>query len=142
MRLRRAICLAIIAVMYITTVTACRAEENDVPPVELLEYTYTEQIAATLTISGNRATASGMIIPHNSQRTSVTVYLQRSTTGTSGWTSIGSWSGSSSGGTSEASGSKTISKGYYYRTYVVGKVYDSAGNVIETVTKTSSKKHY
>ena len=37
-------------------------------------------------------------------------------------------------------GSVSISSGYLYRTYVTGKVYSSAGSVIETVNKYSGTK--
>lgn len=104
-------------------------------------YTHTSSIVASLSINGGSAKASGKITPENSEATSILVRLQKETN-PGEWTTIATWSGTKASGRSEAGGSKSVTSGYNYRVYVTGKVYDSSGNVIETVDKYSSTRSY
>lgn len=55
---------------------------------------------------------------------------------------VGSWIGSDFNERAEAGGRVTVSKGYDYRTYVVGRVYDANGLLLETVTVESAAVHH
>lgn len=99
----------------------------------ITRYTYITAISAGLSISGSSASANGGIIPSGNYATNIVVKLQqRQSNGR--WVTIASWSGNNSSGVSEAGGTATITAGYSYRTYVVGHVYDSNGNIIDTGT--------
>ncbi len=106
-----------------------------------VRYDYISSVAARLSIDGGTAKASGRIIPLGNRKTSIIVRLQRETS-PGMWTTIAYWTGSNAAGSSEASGTHTISSGYNYRVYTVGKVYDSSGSVIETGTAYSSVHYY
>lgn len=103
-------------------------------------YQYTAAISTSLDISGGQAMAAGRIDPNSLMRTSVVVKLQRLESGT--WKTIRTWTDSNTAGASEAGGTKTVDSGYDYRVHVTGKVYNTSGVVLETVTMTSSTKSY
>lgn len=103
-------------------------------------YTYTSRVRAELSILGGVASASGAIYPNGELRTSVQVQLQRNDNGQ--WNSVATWHGNNSAGKSEAGGTKSLTAGYTYRTYVTGYVYNSEGVVIEVVSKKSAEKSY
>lgn len=103
-------------------------------------YAYTDYIDASLEFSNGRAISIGSIFAYGMRATSVEVRLQQYFE--NDWRTIGLWTGSSSGGTSEAGGSEEIDTGFEYRTYTRGKVYDSNGNVLETVNFYSDVKYY
>jgi len=129
-------CLVMCLVLMLSIVSVAHAEEGIMPC-----YSYTSSIAASLSISGGVAKAAGKITPEDSRHTSITVRLQReSSSGT--WVTISTWTGSNAGGKSEAGGTKSLTSGYDYRVYVTGKVYNSAGTVIETIDKYSATKSY
>ena len=50
---------------------------------------------------------------------------------------VDSWNGSRVNGMAEAGGEVTVAKGYSYRTYAVGRIYNKAGVLLERVTATS-----
>ena len=126
----------LVFITILTIVSFSFAEE------ELGRFTYIDSAAASLSFTGNTARAAGKITPYDHRRTTVTVRLQKSSNGTSGWSTIGTWTGSNASGTSTAAGTKSVATGYYYRVQTTGKVYDSSGNVLETVVKTTSVKHH
>lgn len=132
----------LLLVILLTVVVMAIAEESENPPGPPLDYQHTQSVSARLTISGGKAIAFGEVVPYDHMRTSITVRLQKSTNGSSNWTTIGTWTGSNPHGDAQARGTKAISQGYYYRVRSTGKVYDSSGNVLETVTKTSTVKSY
>ena len=103
-------------------------------------YQYTAAISTSLDICGGQAIASGRIDPNSLMRTSVVVKLQRLESGA--WKTIRTWTDSNTAGASEAGGTKAVDSGYDYRVHVTGKVYNTSGVVLETVTMTSSTKSY
>ena len=107
---------------------------------EGFRYNYIRNMTARLNITGGTAKAVGDITPEGSRQTSIIVRLQKESS-PGMWTTVAYWTGSNASGISEAGGTRTISSGYNYRVYVVGKVYDSSGSVIETGTAYSSV-HY
>ena len=138
----KAIYMILIALLVLLLHESAFSLEQDIDTNNNDRYTYIDRIGAKCTISSGVATSSGTITPKNHMRTSVTTRLQKSSDGVSGWTTISTWYGSSTGGTSVATGEKMLSSGYYYRTYVVGKVYDTSGSVVETATKTTTNHYY
>lgn len=103
-------------------------------------YTHTNKVDASLSIKGGKATCAGRITPKGSYSSKVTVQLQQKKDRT--WSSIATWTDSSNSNWSEAGGTKVITKGYNYRVKVTGRVYDSNGKTLETVTSYSSVKSY
>lgn len=127
---------AILCAMLIVTMGISAFASDDVMPC----YTYTSTVSASLSISSGTATAKGSIVPYNSRPTSVKVQLQRYSDGQ--WSTISTWKDSDTGGVSSAGGTKTVTSGYSYRTFVTGYVYDSDGVVIEVVSCISNTKTY
>lgn len=135
--MKKRICFVLCLLLALPIAVTAYAENEDI----MLCYTYVDSIRASLKISSGSAAASGSVIPSGSLETSVTVRLQReSSSGT--WVTISTWTGSNEGGKSEAGGTKKLTSGYNYRVCVTGKVYDSAGTVLETVNKYSATKSY
>lgn len=134
--MRKSICLMLCILVLISSIGVAYADDDI-----MLCYTYVDSIKASLNISSGTATATGNVIPAGSMKSSVTVRLQRE--GSSGnWSTISTWTGTNEKGKSEAGGTKSLVSGYNYRVYVTGKVYDSKGNVVETVNKYSTTKAY
>ena len=133
---RKKICRLIYLLLVLFIVNVAHADEGIVP-----YYAYTSSISASLSINGAVARAAGKITPENSLHTSITVRLQKESS-SGAWSTISTWTGSNTSGKSEAGGTKVIASGYKYRVYVTGKVYNSAGSVIETVNKYSAVKSY
>lgn len=102
---------------------------------QVFRYSYISSISATLRVTGSTAKASGRIIPTTRYASDISVMLQQQQNDGS-WLTVASWTGSNSSGFSEAGGTTTIATGYSYRTYVIGHVYDSDNNVIDTATVT------
>ena len=139
MKVTRIVARIVLIALLLMTLTVAYAAANN-PGVSPL-YTYTYSIAGKLSISGGTAPAAGTVTPSDlNNKTTVTVKLQRNENGT--WKTIATWTGSNSHGISSAGGDKTLTKGYSYRVYVVGKVYNSSGTLLETTTKTTSTKAY
>ena len=87
---------------------------------------------------GDTAFSSGSVAPqsYGSDWTSrINVYLQRKEDGV--WKNVDSWNGSKVNGTAAAGGEVTVEKGYSYRTYAVGRIYNKEGVLLERVTATS-----
>lgn len=132
----KGICLVLSLMLMLSLVTVANAE-SDIMPC----YAYVSSLSASLSINSGTAKAAGRIVADPSHEASITVRLQRqNSSGT--WVTISSWTDSNSNGSSEAGGTKAITSGYDYRVYVTGKVYNSAGTVIETVNKYSTTKSY
>lgn len=106
-------------------------------------YTDTYSVRANLSFEGDVAVSSGSVTPKRSdevRKAVVSVFLQRKENGK--WKPVGSWIGSDFNERAEAGGRVTVSKGYDYRTYVVGRVYDANGLLLETVTVESATVHH
>ncbi len=132
MKIGIALCFAL--VMMNTGIVYAEVQEG-------YRYDYIRSISAQLSITGGTAQAFGDITPEGSRHTSIIVRLQKETS-PGMWTTVAYWTGSNASGSSEAGGTRTISSGYNYRVYVVGKVYDSSGSVIETGTAYSPVQYY
>lgn len=133
----RWMCL-ILCLMTLSTILVPAFAEESAPTITPY-YTHTNTLVVSLSIKTGQAKAAGQIVPYSNQRTSITVKLQKKGNGNV-WSTISTWSGSNTKGASEAGGYKTIDKGCQYRVYVIGKVYDSTGAVVETVSKYSTVK--
>lgn len=134
--MKKGIRLVLCLILALSMATVANAESNIMPC-----YDYVSSISSTLSINSGTAKAVGKVATDQNLKTSIVVRLQReSSSGT--WITISSWTGSNSDGASEAGGTKAITSGYDYRVYVTGKVYNSAGTVIETVNKYSTTKSY
>ena len=136
MTARRFACILLSAALLFTCFASALAT---VKP----QYDHAEDVYASISISGTKASVSGKIIPVSSTETrkvSIIVYLQRKENGK--WRSLDSWSGSATNATARASGSKTIEKGYEYRALSVGRISTAEGVLLERPTKASSAKAY
>lgn len=131
------VCLVLWLMILSTILIPSFAEES--APTITPYYTHTNTLVVSLNINNVQAKAAGQIVPYSNQRTSITVKLQKKGNGNV-WSTISIWSGSNTIGASEAGGYKTIDKGCQYRVYVIGKVYGSTGDVVETVSKYSTVK--
>ena len=101
-------------------------------------YSYIGSINATLRIDDGTAYSDGDITPNDftaNYIARVTVYLQRKVNGS--WQPIATWSDSQVNGGAMAGGSRTVTPGYEYRTYVVGAISDADGTLLERATRTS-----
>lgn len=134
--MKRSICLVLSLLLVLFTATAASAECTIMP-----RYAYVSTINSSLSISSGTARAVGKVATDQNMKTSIIVRLQREYS-SGKWTTISTWTSSNESGASEAGGTKTLTSGYNYRVYVTGKVYDSAGTVIETVDKYSTTKTY
>ena len=134
--MRKVMCLGMCLLLIAAMTGVAYAEEGIMPC-----YAYVNSIKASLSVSSGTAKAVGNIIPSGDLKTSIIVRLQRESS-TGSWTTISTWTSSNESGKSEAGGTKALTSGYNYRVYVTGKVYNSAGTVIETVEKYSTIKAY
>lgn len=103
-----------------------------------LRYSYIEACNAYLTIEDGVVSSSGNIVAQDitaNYTARITVYLQRKANGS--WQTVASWSGSQVNGIATAGGSRTVTPGYEYRTYVVGTISDADGTLLERATRTS-----
>lgn len=87
-----------------------------------------------------KASCSGQIKPNASnKKAKVTIKLQKKTG--SSWTTMQTWSKTATGlAGAKASGTRAVTAGLTYRVYLTGYVYDSNGNVLESITKASASK--
>ena len=134
--MKQSICLGLSLLLVLFVATVASAEGTIMP-----RYTYVSKINSTLSISSGTASAVGLVTTSQKLKTSIIVRLQREYS-SGKWTTISTWTSSNESGASEAGGTKTLTSGYNYRVYVTGKVYDSAGTVIETVERYSTTKSY
>ena len=131
-----AMVLCVLTLLTIGVGAYAATKDPDVMPLN----TYIDYVAATLRTSGSTATAAGQVSPYNNEATRVAVKLQQYIAG--GWKTQRIWYGSSSGGTSEAGGTYTMASGYNYRVQVNGRVVNSSGTTLESVTTNSAVKYY
>lgn len=96
--------------------------------------------SANLAISSGTATVTAKITGKvgTTTKTSINLYLQQYKDGA--WTSIESWSSSGSTVNRSISKTKSVTKGYKYRTKAVCRAY--AGSDVEKITKYSSAVSY
>lgn len=130
---------ALTVVMLLTSILVYSSQAWEITPF----YTHTEEIAADLSVSGGTATCAGRLVLKSSNHSgSVIVRLQQKNG--NNWMAFGYWGGTSSppGKIAFASGTKALVHGYTYRVVVIGKIIDSAGNVLETVSEYSSEVNY
>ena len=89
-------------------------------------------IRANLSFKGDTALSSGGVTPQSYDgdwMARINVYLQRKEDGV--WKNVDSWNGSKVNGMAAAGGEVTVAKGYSYRTYAVGRIYNKAGVLLE-----------
>lgn len=129
--MKKLIALILIAVSLFTLTTpAFAAAVQPEPPAEP-EATYLTQCEATLSISSGVATCTGKIAANPLYRIKVTVWLQRAN-GT-GWDGVMAWEQSGYGSV-ELTRTHEVDRGYTYRTYIIGYVYDPNGVILEGKT--------
>ncbi len=99
----------------------------------LLEYDHIDTITANLTIDRfwGIASCDGSIEASGDDPVYVTVYLQKKVDDV--WQTLTSWSNEGQIATSTG-GRYAIAKGYQYRTYTAGFVYDDDGNIIDSAS--------
>ena len=99
----------------------------------LLEYDHINTVTANLSISGfwGIASCDGSITARGDYPVYVEVYLQQHTE--DGWETLQVWTSEDQMHT-DAGGKYAVASGYQYRTYVIGYVYDSDGEVIDSAT--------
>lgn len=133
MRSRIVVLMLVCLLFAIGSVSAFAATEQS-PDVEINAENY-NSASAKLTISDGKATASSTIIGlvGKTTKTTITLYLQQYKGGK--WVNVDNWKNSGTV-TCSISKSKSVSKGYKYRTKAVCKAY--IGTKSETVTKYSS----
>ena len=137
---RSIVCLLLAVLMVIASVQVGFAWELSGNPA--VRFTYITNMNNAFSIVGSSAFCEGSIIANapSGMTVALTVRLQRSSNGIS-WTNIDVWTAT---GKNQAtvSGQKTLSTGYYYRTYVYGRVLDENGTRVESAVKYSSAKEY
>lgn len=133
---RRIVVLMLVCLLFtIGSVSAFAATEQS-PDVEINAENYNSAFAK-LTISDGKATASATIIGivGKTTKTTITLYLQQYKDGK--WVNVNTTNWKNNGTvTCSITKSKSVSKGYKYRTKAVCKAY--IGSKSETVTKYSS----
>lgn len=132
MKMRRKTAL-IILLLWTFAIASAMAETTFIG-IQPRRYEYIRSVYANVTISGGVATVKGEATAGSGVRIAVTVQLQRKDGDK--WMPIDTWSGGF-----DASGSKSISRGYQYRAYVTARAY-IGDSLVETVYKASSVKSY
>ena len=96
--------------------------------------------SASISLSGSSAKVSGQIIGRagKTTKTSIHLYLQQYKNGS--WVNVDDWTSSGDTVTRSLSKTKTVTKGYKYRTKAVCAAY--VGSDKETVTKYSQEIRY
>lgn len=133
---RKAILLLLVCLMLAVGSTSVFAAIEPLPDVEINAENY-NSASAKLKISDSKATASSTIIGivGKTTKTTITLYLQQYKGGK--WVNVNTETWKNSGTvTCTITKSKSVSKGYKYRTKAVCKAY--IGTKVETVTKYSS----
>lgn len=94
--------------------------------------------------SENKAICTGTYSLYDDYKAKITMTLMKSSNGTTGWSTVESWSRTYTGagpwGISQPS-TNALSSSYYYRTYVQVQIYNSSNKVIETVSCFSNPTH-
>lgn len=133
-RVKRA--FAIFAVLWLIISLPVMVHASTITP----RYTYVDSIIAELEIDSTWgiATCSGEVLAKRNMPVEVVVKLQKYVN--EQWETLKTWSIQDSF-SAYASGHYAIDRGYDYRVYVVGYVYDSEGYVIDIATL-AQEKHY
>ncbi|MDO4357894.1 MAG: hypothetical protein Q4E13_15440 [Clostridia bacterium] len=137
---KKRIVLLIVATLTMLAQVAMAEVGNGIEP----NYTSTEKVYATLTISGEKAKVDGESKGSLSDATTkLTVSLQRRPTGGSTWSTLATWTDQASG-KAQAIVKKTydVDRGNDYRVKAVSKIVNKEGVILETVTKYSGIKSY
>lgn len=132
MKMRRK--TALIILLLWTFAIASAIAETTIIGIQPRRCECIRSVYANVTISGGVATVKGEATAGSGVRIAVTVQLQRKDGDK--WMPIDTWSGGF-----DASGSKSISRGYQYRAYVTARAY-IGDSLVETVYKASSVKSY
>lgn len=139
MKLVRLILLSLLIALLATNLSSAFAAV--VTPGITPQYKHTSSLTSELSISGGTASVKGNVTPtSDAHRANVKVELQQLVDGS--WKTIETWTASSTKGGCTAKGTKALTKGYSYRVYTTGKVYNNAGALMETSYKASSSKSY
>jgi hypothetical protein len=144
--MKKIICMGILVLMTLFCTVPAQAvvgnENTWAQGVVTPKFTYISLLNAGLSInSSGRATCIGHASAYNSSNTTrLTVQLQKSTE--SGWSTIESWSASSTG--QSVAG---VEEDYYvthgtYRVCATAKVYNAAGNLLESKSAYSDMATY
>lgn len=123
--------VVLVASCFATAVSAAKIEDPIVQPY----YVGIKDVARTISISGGTASCYSSVSTRDlTYKISYTMYLQRLD---STWTNVASWPVS---GTYRVSkdGSASVDSGKYYRTKIVGNIYDSNWNLIESFDEESN----
>ena len=137
-----AILLVVLLTVVLSGVAVAEMSSYEEPQIQP-RYDHTNSIKATLSIdSSGNATCSGSVkATSGSSKVSVTVRLKKLENGS--WNTIATWSDSGSGSTTvKAGGSQKVSSGYSYKVVTSGTIKDSAGNVLESPSASSTTKTY
>lgn len=135
--MKKLICLVLCMAMSLAMVNVAMAETTVIVQPK---YSHTLLITVSFNLTAGIARAAGEIQPRDDYETRVTVRLQQKV-GNS-WITLETWTGHKDPGTSEAGGTRSVDLGYSYRVYVIGRVFDDNGYVLETVSKYSDVKTY
>lgn len=144
--MRKTICLGILVLMTLFCVAPAQSaggeEENGVQDVFTPRFTYISLLNAGLEINNaGKATCIGHASAYdNTHTTRLTVQLQKSTS--SGWSTVKSWSASSTG--QSVAG---LQENYYvvrgiYRVCSTAKIYNASGNLLESKSAYSDTATY
>lgn len=134
--MKKVLCLLCTIMVFLSGVAACA---ESIQPF----YIEAQRVTVILSIaSDGTATCGGSVVTkNNNTKTNVTLTLKKSIDGKS-WSRVTSWSASGSGLTgATVDETYTVSKGYQYKVTVSGKIYDTSGKLLESVSKTSSVNH-
>ncbi len=99
----------------------------------LLEYEHIDTVTANITIDRfwGIASCDGCVAASGDYPVYVTVYLQQKVDDV--WQTLESWSNEGRAW-ADASGRYAIARGYQYRTYTIGYVYDDNGTIIDAAS--------
>ena len=115
------------------------AASVDTPPEEPLapEYVGISTLIYNCTVSSGTATCTTSVHLKNGYTAYTSMRLHKSVD-KSNWSNVIIWMSYST----TLNKTKSVSSGYYYRTQVTVRVYDSNHNLVETVTKSSGAIYY
>lgn len=127
---------AIIVALLLIILLPAEAHASTIAP----RYTHIKGITARLEIdtTWGMASCSGELLAQDGMPVKLIVKLQKFINGQ--WGTIKTWSVEDLWG-AYVNGVYAIDRGYDYRVYVVGYVYDSAGNILE-IASMSNQQHY
>ena len=127
--------LTSVCLIMLLSVSAVFGATISTPEIEPMAENYS-RATASISLSGSSAKASGQIIGRagKTTKTSIHLYLQQYKNGS--WVNVDDWTSSGDTVTRSLSKTKTVTKGYKYRSKAVCAAY--VGSDKESVTKYSS----